>query len=75
MEKRCKNCRWFRHYVNPETGRKKSTIKGHCDYPLPWPDKWPCYAYANYRCDVPARPRARVFDSHGWNCETFEAKE
>lgn len=66
MAQKCSECKWFAYFVNPETGRKKPTEKGICNFPLPWPTVWPAYADS-----PPWKPQNRIWDTDGYNCKTY----
>lgn len=66
MTQKCSECKWFAYFTNPETGRKKPTEKGICNFPLPWPTVWPAYVDS-----LPWKPQNRTWDTSGYNCKTY----
>lgn len=66
MAQKCSECKWFAYFVNLETGRKKPTEKGICNFPLPWPTVWPAYVDS-----PPWKPQNRIWDTSGRDCKTY----
>ena len=61
-------------FVNPDTGRKKPTEKGVCNFPFPWPTAWPAYAYS-FNAAPPHKPLNRIWGYEAGNCKTFAEKD
>ena len=70
----CTDCKWYSMFVNPDTGRKKPTEKGVCNFPLPWPTAWPAYAYS-FNVAPPHKPLNRIWGYEAENCKTFAEKD